>query len=409
MAPGSARNWISVNAVQQSNIRKKQSKNMKPKNMTTSRLRNSFKRSPWRCGVFLVPLALVCFGLSPAVRAVTPAPDGFYPTWNTAEGQDALFSRTTGNFNTAIGAHALFANTTGFANTAVGAFSLDANQGGDRNVAVGQGALGSNLGHNNVAVGFKALFNNTTSGNSSQAFGFQALFHQTIGLYNNGFGWNALFSNVTGDNNTAMGDGAGYNITGSGNVDIGAGTGGFAGENDTTRILNIGTTPYNTGNFVQVDSNGKLGYVVSSRRYKNDIKPMDKASEALFALKPVTFRYKGDIDPAHVKMFGLVAEEVAKVNPDLVVRNAKGEVDTVRFDSINAMLLNEFLKEHRKVQGMEVSMAQQKKEFEATIAQQEKEIRSLTASLKEQAAQIQKVSAQVEMSKPAAKVVNNNQ
>jgi hypothetical protein len=156
-----------------------------------------------------------------------------------------------------------------------------------------------------------------------------------------------------------------------------------------------------------VDANGKLGYVASSRRYKDDIKPMGQDSEALFALEPVSFHYKGDIDPAHAKMFGLIAEQVAEVNPDLVVRNAKGEVDTIRFDSINAMLLNEFLKQHRKVQGIEVIVTQQKKDFEATVAQQEKEIQSITASLREQAAEIQQVSARLRSSGPAPQVVGN--
>jgi hypothetical protein len=379
---------------------------MKPKNMLTSQLRNSIGRSLWRRGVFLLPLALACFGISPAVRAVSPPPDGGYLGWNTAEGKDALFNLTTGGFNTAIGGHALYGDTTGSANTAIGAFSLAANSPGNQNVAVGQGALQHNTGSGNVAVGYQALFNNQNSGNSSEAFGYQALFHQTTGLSNNGFGWHALYNNLTGDNNTAMGHGAGLNITGNGNVDIGAGVAGVLGENNTTRIRNIGTTPL-TGSSVQVDATGKLGYIASSRRYKDDIKPMDEASEALFALKPVTFRYKGDIDPAHVKMFGLIAEEVAEVNPDLVVRNVKGEVDTIRFDSINAMLLNEFLKQHRKVQGMEVTVAQQKKDFEATFAQQEKEIKSITASLRENAAQIQKVSAQLEVSEPAPQVVAN--
>jgi hypothetical protein len=341
------------------------------------------------------------------VQAVMPPPDGGYVGFNTAEGQNALFSLTNGGFNTAIGDRALYGDTTGTGNTAVGAFALTANSPGDRNVAVGRGALQNNTGSGNVAVGYQALFNNTSSGNSSQAFGNQALFHQTTGLYNNGFGWHALYNNRTGFNNTAIGHEAGAAITGSGNVDIGAGVGGVAGENNTTRILNIGTTAFNTGRSVQVDATGKLGYVVSSQRYKEEIKPMDKASEALFALKPVTFRYKGDIDPAHAKMFGLIAEDVAEVNPDLVVRNAKGEVDTIRFDSINAMLLNEFLKQHRKVQGMEATVAQQKKDFETTVAQQEKEIQSITASLREQATQIQKVSARVGLSKPGPQVVAN--
>jgi len=306
---------------------------MKTKNVTASQLRNSINRSFWRRGVFLLALALASFGLvPPKAFGVSPAPDGGYPGWNTAEGQDALFSHTTGGFNTAIGAHALYEDTTGQGNTTVGAWPLAVNVSGNQNVAIGQGALGKNTGSGNVAVGFTALGNNLSSGNSSQAFGSVALVNQRDGTNNNGFGFNALYSNVSGDNNTAMGHGAGLNITGNGNVDIGAGVEGVAGENNTTRIRNIGNTPINSGKFVHVDSNGKLGYFVSSRRYKEEIKPMGQDSEALFALKPVSFRYKGDIDPAHAKMFGLIAEEVAEVNPDLVVRNAKGEVDTIRFD-----------------------------------------------------------------------------
>ncbi len=374
--------------------------------MTT---RKSMRRSSSRIAFHLILLTLVCIGLSPEARALLPAPtpDGGYPGPNTAEGQDALFSLTNGGFNTAIGAHALYGDTTGSSNTAVGAFVLHVNSSANGNVAIGQGALGSNTGSGNVAVGSSALVNNQNAGNSSQAFGLGALFHQTTGLYNNGFGAGTLYSNVSGANNTAIGHRAGFHITGNGNVDIGSDVTGVAGENNTTRIRNIGTTAFNTGRSVQVGATGKLGYVVSARRYKDEIKPMDKASEALFALKPVTFRYKGDIDPAHVKMFGLIAEEVAEVNPDLVVRNAKGEVDTIRFDSINAMLLNELLKEQRKVQEMEVIVAQQKKDFEAIIAQRKKEIKSLTASLREQATQLQKVSAQLEASKPAPQVVNN--
>jgi hypothetical protein len=376
--------------------------------MTTLSVTKSIGRSAWRPGCLAILLALVYFAFSQTAQALLPAPkpDGGYPGWNTAEGEDALFNLTTGGFDTAIGGYALYVDTTGTANTAVGAFALALNRSGNQNVAVGQGALGNNTGVGNVAVGFKALVSNENSGNSSQAFGFQALFTQRVAFRNNGFGSNALYNNLTGSDNTAIGHEAGLNIKGNGNVDIGAGVGGVASESNTTRIRNIGTTLL-TGQFVQVDATGKLGYIASSRRYKDEIKPMDKASEALFALKPVTFRYKGDIDPAHVKMFGLIAEEVAEVNPDLVVRNAKGEVDTIRFDSINAMLLNELLKEQRKVQGMEVIVAQQKKDFEATIAQREKEIKSLTASLRGQATQIQKVSAQLEASKPAPQVVNN--
>jgi Chaperone of endosialidase len=382
---------------------------MKTQKMTTLSLRKTIGRSRWQPGCLAVLFALVYLAFSQTAQALLPAPtpDGAYPGHNTAEGSGALFNVnvTSGTFNTAVGAQALYGNITGDANTAVGAFSLSANSSGNQNVAVGQDALKRNTASGNVAVGYQTLFSNTTSGNSS-AFGSQALYRQTTGLNNSGFGWHALYNNVNGGNNTAMGYAAGLNITGSGNVDIGAGVGGVAGDINTTRIRNIGTTAY-TGQMVVVDPAGKLGYVASSRRYKEDIEPMDKASEALFALKPVSFRYKGDIDPAHAKMFGLIAEEVAEVNPDLVMRNDKGEVDSIRFDSINAMLLNEFFKQHRKVQGIEATIAQQEKAFETTTAQQEKEIQSITASLREQARQIQKVSARLEVSKPAGHVVAN--
>src|SRR6266550_8101054 len=215
MVPGSAQNWMPVNAVQQSNLNKQ----MKIKNMTTLQLRNSLNRSPWRCGVFLLPLALACFGLLPAVQAVQPPPDGGYLGFNTAEGHDALFSLTNGGFNTAIGVRALYGDTTGIGNTAVGAFALMTNSAGDWNVAVGRGALQNNTGSGNVAVGSSALVNNQNAGNSSQAFGLGALFHQTTGLYNNGFGAGTLYSNVSGANNTAIGHRAGFHITGNGNVD----------------------------------------------------------------------------------------------------------------------------------------------------------------------------------------------
>ena len=174
---------------------------------------------------------------------------------------------------------------------------------------------------------------------------------------------------------------------------------------------------------VIIDSSGHLGTVVSSERFKDEIKPMDKASEAILALKPVTFRYKHDLDPEGIPQFGLVAEQVEKVNPALVARDEQGKVYTVRYEAVNAMLLNEFLKQHRKVeeQGrklreLEVMIAEQRKSFqasitklEATVAHQRKEMEALTASLKEQAAQIQKVSDQLEVSKAAPQMVVNNQ
>ena len=296
-------------------------------------------------------------------------------TTNTANGDSALNSNTTGTANTATGTSTLASNTTG---------------------------------NNNTAYGNGALFSNTT-GNRNAANGLNALFGNTTGLSNTANGFRALCRNTTGGSNIALGFQAGVNLTtGSNNIDIGAP--GVAAEANTIRIGTQGTHTRTfiagiqggpaTGTSVVVNPNGRLGTVASSQRFKNDIKPMDKASEAVLALKPVTFRYKKGIDPQGILQFGLVAEEVAEVNPDLVVRDENGEIYTVRYEAVNAMLLNEFLKEHRKVENL-------KNDFQATVAQQQKEIEALTATVKEQAAQIQKVSAQVEASKPAPQVVNN--
>jgi hypothetical protein len=160
---------------------------------------------------------------------------------------------------------------------------------------------------------------------------------------------------------------------------------------------------------VFVNSNGKLGTTTSSARFKDEIKPMGTASEAILALRPVSFRYKKEIDPQGIPEFGLVAEEVEKVNPDLIIRDPDGKPYTVRYEQINAMLLNEFLKEHRKVEEQEATIAQLRKEFQMVSVQQQKEIQLLGAQLKEQAEQIQKVSAQVEVKKPALRTVLNDQ
>ena len=313
---------------------------------------------------------------------------------NTANGNHALFSNTTGAQNTAIGLQALLNNTTGTGNTANGAFALFAGTTGEINTAFGVEALMNNTtGSNNTANGAFALESNTT-GEGNTASGAAALATNIDGFQNTAIGAHALFQNTAGSNNTAIGFGAGELITGNGNVCIGAFFPGVPGESNTTRIKNIATTALNTGMLVEVDADGKLGFITSSRRYKHEIEPMDKASEALFALKPVTFRYNGDIDPAHVKMFGLIAEDVAKVSPDLAVRNAKGEVDAIRFDSINAMLLNEFLKEHKKVEEQQAMIAELRKEMETTVAR-----------LKEQDSRVQKVSAQIEMGNPKPQIV----
>jgi uncharacterized coiled-coil protein SlyX len=426
-------------------------------------------------------LAFLCLSIAgPKAHAVSPAPDGAYPGGNTAEGQAALLSLTTGGFNTAVGFFSLRSNTTNSFNTALGAGALFVNT-SDENTAAGAGALLSNTtgglntangafalvsnttGSGNTAIGGEALFSNTTGGLntvtggqaltlntegfSNTATGFRALVSNITGNDNTANGVLALGNNTTGNNNTANGDETlNRNTTGGFNTAIGAGAlpNNTTGRSNTALGINAGagvTTADNVicigadvdgenvsntcyiGNIfgvtsvgisVLVNSAGKLGTTTSSQRFKDSIKPMDQASEALFALKPVAFRYKKDIDPAGTPQFGLVAEEVEKVNHDLVVRDKEGNPYSVRYDQVNAMLLNEFLKEHRKVEEQRAAI----RRLETTVAKQEKGLQVVTARLDEQAAQIQKVSAQLaaatpsrgelEPSRPAPQVALNN-
>jgi len=359
-----------------------------------------------------VAFTLVCFALSPSGHAVSPPPDGGYPGQNTAEGQNALFSLTTGDHNTAIGFIALHDNTTGSSNTAIGAGALQNNTTGNYNTGEGNAALILNTtGSYNTAFGFFALFNNTI-GVDNIATGARTLFNNTTGSYNIAIGDQALFRNRAGNENTAIGEGAlvhntgsdnvalgslaGSDLTsGSGNVCIGHLVNGVAGESNTTRIKNIYSS-LASARAVYVNSDNKIGTLASTRRVKENIKPMDKASEAVLALKPVSFRYKREIDASGTPQFGLVAEEVADINADLVTRDSEGKPETVRYEVVNAMLLNEFLKEHRKVEKLESTVAKQ----ETIDAHQQEQIEALTAGL-------QKVSAQLEASKPAPQVVNN--
>ena len=327
--------------------------------MPTLHLRNSISRSPWRGGFLLIPLALACFALLSRAQAATlellpaPAPDGFYTGFDTAEGLNALHNVNTavGVFNTALGFAALKLDTTGAHNTAVGGQALLNNNGsfntavgenalvknttGSQNMALGQGALANNkTGGVNTAMGYQALNANTTingqSGNANVAVGTQALFFNTTGFSNTAIGYLALYGNTTGINNIALGVEAGDQISGSSNIDIG--NEGVTGDDHTIRIGGpIGVSDPQTatyiagiynesavgGSAVFVTSNGKLGTItaVSSQRFKDEIKPMDKASEAILALKTVTFRYKKELDPDGIPQFGLVAEDVAKVNP----------------------------------------------------------------------------------------------
>jgi len=332
----------------------------------------------------LIASAIICFTVLPTARAVVPPPDGVYPNFTTAEGQNALHTLTTGAANTALGAYSLFSTTTGSFNTAVGALALDLNT-GDQSTAVGVTALLLNTGTNNTATGTGALSSNTT-GNANTAYGSAA-----------------LGNNTTGNVNIGLGDGAGTNvITANSVICIGAAG---ADASNTTWISNVygATTLSGTTLPVVVSDGGQLGTTPSSARFKKEIKSMDQASESVLALKPVTFQYKSD--QTNTPQFGLVAEEVAAVNPDLVARDKNGEIYTVRYDAVNAMLLNEFLKEHKTVQEQGAIITELKSSAakqETTIAQQQKQIEALTAGL-------QKVSAQLEVSKAVPKTVLNNQ
>jgi hypothetical protein len=298
---------------------------------------------------------------------------------NTAIGADALFSNTTASANTAVGARALFSNTIGTENTASGFNALMSNTTGNSNTAMGCNALISNTaGTNNTANGVSALSSNT-SGGGNVAVGTGALFNNDMGSANTALGVSALANNLATDN-TAIGSEAGFfATTGRGNVYVGAEMTGFPDESQHTYVRNINTTPVSgTGtDTVTVDlTTGLLGHASSSRRYKEDIKPMDNLSEALYRLHPVTFRYNKTIDRTQSLAFGLIAEDVAEVNQDLVAHNSQGQPESVHYEMVNAMLLNEFLKEHRHVQ-----------EQDAIIARQQEQIEALTAGLQRLSAQ----------------------
>jgi Chaperone of endosialidase len=411
----------------------------------------------------LITFALVCFALLQNTQAVSPPPDGGYPGGNTAEGQNALLSLTSGTFNTAVGFASLKSNTVGNVNTAIGVNALSLNTTGVNNTANGVNALYSNTnGDQNTANGVYALFRNTTgrlnaasgafalsantTGSANTAVGQGALVYNTIGGGNTAIGQLAAVSNITGNNNTAVGQGAmfqtggvnsntavgagalytaggdfntalgvnaGYVVSGSYNIFIGAGVVGPSPfqESNTIRIAdNLPADPgasacfiggingqtTTSGTAVFINSSGKLGTITSSARFKKDIKPMDSASEVILSLRPVTFHYRSDT--MNTPQFGLVAEEVARMDPALVLTDKEGKPYTVRYEAVNAMLLNEFLKEHRK-----------NEEQQATIAQLKSGMEALIATVKEQAAQIQKVSAQLEANKLTPQVVANDQ
>jgi hypothetical protein len=281
---------------------------------------------------------------------------------NAAFGTYALFSNTTGGENTAGGAGTLYNNTTGYLNTAVGADALYSNSDGARNSAFGHEALYSNTtGTDNSAFGIGVLTENT-EGKSNTGSGDRALQLNTTGNFNTAYGIAALIGNRTGSFNTALGAEAGQAVsTGSYNIHIGAGNLGVDGDD---RVIRIGGKPYQTRTFIAairgvttgrsdavavlIDANGQLGTINSSRRYKEDIQPMGDVSERLFALRPVTFRYKQAYqDGSKPLQFGLIAEEVAEVFPELAVYGEDGQPETVSYHLLATLLLNELQKEHR--------------------------------------------------------------
>jgi len=386
--------------------------NLRIMKTTTLQLRNSVNSLHIRLALLLIVLA--CFALSPQARATCQ--NGCLTNENTVLGEDALIvningsnntavgnnalSNNTNSDNTAVGAEALEFNTFGFVNTAIGFQALKSNTSGDGNTAVGADALFLSVdGINNTGIGIGALDLNI-SGQGNTAVGNAALSESTGGG-NTAIGDTALASVISGADNIAVGEAAGINLlTGSNNIYIGNQSPrghesgsiriGTTGTHRATFIAAISGATVPTGVAVIVDSSGHLGTTTSSARFKEAIKPMDKASEAILALKPVTFRYKRELDSKGIPQFGLVAEDVEKVNPGLVAHDEQGKPYTVRYEAVNAMLLNEFLKEHRTVQ-----------EQGATIAELKKQIEALTAGL-------QKVSAQLEQ-KTAPQTVSNNQ
>lgn len=305
--------------------------------------------------------------------------------------------------NTAIGDTALFANITGFRNTATGTSALHENSTGFDNTANGHQALASNsTGINNTAIGAFALQNSTT-GDFNTANGAASLVANTNGTSNTAYGFGALVNNTTGSHNIGLGRAAGDSVITANDV-IAIGTSGedvsnscYIGRIYSNVQPQVGTDP----DLVTINSSGRLGRAnVSSRRYKHDIKPMHKTSEAIYALKPVSFRYHKQYDATQTIAFGLIAEEVADVAPDLVGRNEKGEPESVRYEQVNAMLLNEFLKEHARVEEQDRKIQKQ----EATITQLKNDVDALVARLKEHDSKIQRVSDKIETGRSASQM-----
>src|SRR6266700_1600293 len=305
-----------------------------------------------RSQLFVITFLLACFGLLDGAQAIITDTQGWFQNGNTAEGQTALWNLRGGHYNTALGLLSLNALVNGSSNTAVGSYALQNNT-GSYNIGIGWDTLGSN-----------------TSGNTNTALGYGAGFTNTTGTGNIALGAWAGKGVTTGFNVTCLG----YGVLGA-NVD------------NSTWIGNVWGVTTQSGNTapVVVSDGGQLGVVASSERFKKDIAGMKDASRMILALRPVTFHYKSDAKDT--PQFGLIAEEVAKVNPALVLRDQDGKPFTVRYDAVNAMLLNEFLKEHQKVEKLEAALG------------------AVNKRLAEQDARIAKVSAQLEVTKSAPQTV----
>ena len=356
-------------------------------------------------------IVFILLGFLATALALDPPPGGGYPFQTTALGDQALLnyipaglggntalgfqalkSDTTGYLNTAVGEYALLFNTDGLWNVAVGATALEVNTSGTGNVCIGTESMVNNTtGGFNTAVGLDAL-HNTVDTDLNTALGYVSLFYNT-GANNTALGSLALFRKIRGDYNIAIGYEAGINLkSGSNNITIGN-----RGREHEAGVIRIGTPANHVSAYIAgvagvtiangvgviVGTDGQLGTATSSARYKENIQPMAKSSQAILSLKPVTFRYKKELDPEAIPQFGLVAEEVAKVNPDLVARDEQGKPYTVRYEAVNAMLLNEFLKARRQIDA------------------QQKQIDALAAGL-------QKVSAQLEASGRAQQTLVSN-
>jgi hypothetical protein len=325
---------------------------------------------------------------------------------NTADGAYALLFNTTGFNNTANGFNALAVNTTGYDNTANGAFALYDNL-GNYNTADGANSLHFNTtGFDNTANGYAVLYTNTT-GYSNAASGFKALFFNTTGFDNTAYGVGALYSNTIGGGNIALGNGAGANIT-TGNNNIAIGNAGLSTDSGVIRLGTVGIqraafiagihgVTSSAGVEVFINSSGQLGTITSSRRFKDDIRDMGSASEKLMKLRPVTFRYKqADENGIHPLQYGLIAEEVAKVYPDLVQYDKAGKPFTVYYHLLTPMLLNELQKAHRQTESQKSEISNQGRQIallRRENADLKSELVSLTQTQRQQARILAKLTA----------------